>query len=200
MMSGKSFELNTRQPEPMALAANDKEKPHLIEKRRITDYQDVPGAVTAPEDADMRQFVSFSVGEQDFCVDIMAVREIRTWTKVTSLPNSPKYIRGVINLRGVIVPVIDLRMRLDQGLTEPTPGHVVVIVAINGMQNGLLVDGVSDIITVHPREIVPIPEPEGQKRNPYFDGLITGQEKLMALVALEQLILQQPEEQQTSAA
>ena len=172
----------------------------MINKRRITDYQDVADSVAAPDDADMQQFVSFTVGEQDYCIDIMAVREIRAWTGVTGLPNSPSYIRGVINLRGTIVPVIDLRMRFGQGLTETTPGHVVVIVAIGGTQNGLLVDGVSDIITVHGKDIAPIPEMEGEDRNPYFHGLITGQEKLLALIALEQLITQRTADLALAAA
>jgi purine-binding chemotaxis protein CheW len=160
----------------------------MINKRRITDYEDVPGSVATQDDTDLQQFVSFMVGAQDYCVDIMAVREIRAWTGVTGLPNSPSYIRGVINLRGAIVPVIDLRMRFGLGLTETTPGHVVVIVAIGDTQNGLLVDGVSDIITIHKKDIADIPEMEGEDKNPYFHGLITGQEKLLALVALEQLV------------
>ena len=172
----------------------------MINQRRITDYQDVPGSVAAPEDAGMQQFVSFTVGAQDYCVDIMAVREIRAWTGVTGLPNSPSYIRGVINLRGAIVPVIDLRMRFGQGLTETTPGHVVVIVAIGNTQNGLLVDGVSDIITVHRKDIAAIPDMEGEDRNPYFHGLITGQEKLLALIALEQLVAQRAGDQIPSSA
>src|SRR5437764_1187619 len=114
----------------------------MINKRRITDYQDVQGSMTAPEDGDLQQFVSFTVSEQNYCVDIMAVREIKAWTGVTTLPNSPSYVRGVVNLRGTIVPVIDLRMRFGQGRTETSPGHVVVIVAIGEAQNGLLVDGV----------------------------------------------------------
>ena len=172
----------------------------MINQRRITDYQDVPGSVAMPEDAGMQQFVSFTVGAQDYCVDIMAVREIRAWTGVTGLPNSPSYIRGVINLRGAIVPVIDLRMRFGQGLTETTPGHVVVIVAIGDTQNGLLVDGVSDIITVPKKDIAAIPEMEGEDRNPYFHGLITGQEKLLALIALDELVGRRIEESAAVAA
>lgn len=173
----------------------------MIQNRRITDYDQVPHGIAAPEDSTVQQFVSFLVGEQQYCVDIMAVREIRAWTGATSLPNSPSYVRGVINLRGTIVPVIDLRMRFGQGLTEPTPGHVVVIVAIGETQNGLLVDGVSDIVTVNRQDIAPIPDMEGEDKNPYFQGLITGQEKLMALVALDQLVTQRMNEQiSTSAA
>ncbi|MGH6908518.1 MAG: chemotaxis protein CheW, partial [Aestuariivirga sp.] len=75
----------------------------MIGKRRITDYDDLTGALAAPEDADVQQFVSFMVGEQHYCVDIMAVREIKAWTGTTSLPNSQAHVRGVINLRGTIV-------------------------------------------------------------------------------------------------
>ena len=160
----------------------------MIQNRRMTDYDDIATTATASDDADMRQFVSFVVGEQNYCVDIMAVREIKAWTGITALPNSPAHIRGVINLRGAIVPVIDLRKRFGQELTEPTPAHVIVIVAVGDIQNGLLVDGVSDIVTVNKNDIAPIPNMEGEDKNPYFQGLITGQENLVAVIALEQLV------------
>jgi purine-binding chemotaxis protein CheW len=165
----------------------------MMQNRRITDYDDVSPSVS--EDADLRQFVSFVVGEQHYCVDIMAVREIKAWTGTTALPNSPAHIRGVINLRGAIVPVIDLRKRFGQELTEPTPAHVVVIVAVGDVQNGLLVDGVSDIVTVNKKDIAPIPNMEGEDKNPYFQGLITGQEKLVAVISLDHLITHRVGEQ-----
>jgi purine-binding chemotaxis protein CheW len=169
----------------------------MIQNRRITDYDDV--SPSEAEDADLRQFVSFMIGEQHYCVDIMAVREIKAWTGTTALPNSPAHIRGVINLRGAIVPVIDLRKRFGQELTEPTSSHVVVIVAVGDVQNGLLVDGVSDIVTVNKKDIAPIPNMEGEDKNPYFQGLITGQEKLVAVIALDQLIAQRTGEPSSSA-
>jgi purine-binding chemotaxis protein CheW len=169
----------------------------MIQNRRITDYDDV--SRSEAEDADLRQFVSFMIGEQHYCVDIMAVREIKAWTGTTALPNSPAHIRGVINLRGAIVPVIDLRKRFGQELTEPTSSHVVVIVAVGDVQNGLLVDGVSDIVTVNKKDIAPIPNMEGEDKNPYFQGLITGQEKLVAVIALDQLIAQRTGEPSSSA-
>jgi len=165
----------------------------MMQNRRITDYDDVSPSVS--EDADLRQFVSFVIGEQHYCVDIMAVREIKAWTGTTALPNSPAHIRGVINLRGAIVPVIDLRKRFGQELTEPTPAHVVVIVAVGDVQNGLLVDGVSDIVTVNKKDIAPIPNMEGEDKNPYFQGLITGQEKLVAVISLDHLITHRVGEQ-----
>jgi purine-binding chemotaxis protein CheW len=170
----------------------------MMQNRRITDYDDVSPSVS--EDADLRQFVSFVIGEQHYCVDIMAVREIKAWTGTTALPNSPAHIRGVINLRGAIVPVIDLRKRFGQELTEPTPAHVVVIVAVGDVQNGLLVDGVSDIVTVNKKDIAPIPNMEGEDKNPYFQGLITGQEKLVAVISLDHLITHRVGEQISAPA
>jgi purine-binding chemotaxis protein CheW len=172
----------------------------MMQNRRITDYHDGSATVSAGEDTDLRQFVSFVVGEQHYCVDIMAVREIKAWTGTTALPNSPAHIRGVINLRGAIVPVIDLRKRFGQELTEPTPAHVVVIVAVGDVQNGLLVDGVSDIVTVNKKDIAPIPNMEGEDKNPYFQGLITGQEKLVAVISLDHLITHRVGEQISAPA
>ncbi len=160
----------------------------MMNKRRITDYGEVADKHSSTEDADLRQFVSFTIGEQNYCVDIMAVREIRVWTGATNLPNSASFIRGVINLRGTIVPVLDLRMRFGLGPTETSPGHVVVIVAVEGGQTGLLVDAVSDIITVNRKDIADIPHIEGEDQNPFFRGLITGQENLMALISLEEVL------------
>jgi purine-binding chemotaxis protein CheW len=172
----------------------------MIQNRRISDYGDITKTAKEDEDADLRQFVSFVVGDQHYCIDIMAVREIKAWTGTTALPNSPAHIRGVINLRGVIVPVIDLRKRFGQDFTEPTPAHVIVIVAIGDTQSGLLVDGVSDIVTVHRKDIAPIPNMEGEDQNPFFQGLITGQEKLMAVIALDQLAAQRVGGQDTNSA
>lgn len=91
------------------------------------------------------QFISFAIGDDQYGVDIMAVREIKEWTEITHLPKQPEYVRGVLNLRGVIVPIIDLRCRFGQGLTEATPLHVIIIVQIEHQLVGLLADRVSDI-------------------------------------------------------
>ena len=136
----------------------------------------------------MSQFVAFAIGEQNYCVDIMSVREIRAWTGVTPLPNTPDYVRGVINLRGSIVPIVDLRTRFGQGETEPTKSHVVVIVAIEGRLNGLLVDAVSDILSVSAENIAAIPETNVGSRVRYLDGLITEDGRMVALIALDRLI------------
>src|SRR4026208_2494789 len=76
------------------------------------------------------EFISFAIGDDQYGVDIMAVREIKGWSEITHLPKQPEYVRGVLNLRGVIVPIVDLRCRFGQGLTEATPLHIVIIVQI----------------------------------------------------------------------
>src|SRR5271157_4702862 len=96
----------------------------------------------------VKQFISFKIGSEEYAIDIMAVREIKGWTETTALPNQPDYILGVMNLRGIIVPVYDLRCRFGMGLTEASRSHVVIIVAARDRMAGLLVDAVSDILTI----------------------------------------------------
>jgi purine-binding chemotaxis protein CheW len=98
--------------------------------------------------ADSLELISFEIGDQEFCIDIRTVREIRGWTVATPLPQAPDYIRGVINLRGSIMPVLDLRARLGLGLTEPSSRHVIVVVQERERCAGLLVDGVQETFTV----------------------------------------------------
>src|ERR1051325_7203156 len=84
----------------------------------ITSAQDTTaGRTAAAERAAAVQFVSFAIGDEQYCVDIMAVREIKGWSDITHLPRQPDYVRGVLNLRGVMVPIIDLRCRFGQGMT-----------------------------------------------------------------------------------
>src|ERR1700742_1133508 len=83
------------------------------------------------------QFITFTLGPEEYGIDIMVVREIKGWTDTTMIPNAPSYVRGVINLRGVIVPIFGLRARFDMGLTTPTKMHVVIIVAAGTRTIGL---------------------------------------------------------------
>jgi purine-binding chemotaxis protein CheW len=87
--------------------------------------------VLAPDSpAGPNQLISFAIGDDQYGVDIRAVREIKGWTAITPLPGQPEYVRGVLNLRGVIIPIIDLRCRFGQGLTSVTPLHIVIVVQI----------------------------------------------------------------------
>jgi purine-binding chemotaxis protein CheW len=134
------------------------------------------------------QWVAFAVGQQIFGVDILSVREIRAWTGATQLPGSGEYVRGVINLRGSIVPIIDLSCRFGGGLAEATMAHVVVIVFVSGKLVGLLVDSVSDIVEAAADAVLPVPEVRGSSRARFLAGLLTHDEQMIALLALDEIV------------
>src|ERR1700694_3854950 len=119
------------------------------------------------------QFISFAIGDDQYGVDIMAVREIKGWSEISHPPGQPDYVRGVLNLRGVIVPIIDLRCRFGQGLTEATPLHVVIIVQIAARQVGLLADRVLDIVSFEPSQVQPVPRVTQAARIDFLSGLVT---------------------------
>jgi len=133
------------------------------------------------------QFVSFLIGERAYCVDIMSVREIKAWSTTTVLPNAPDYVRGVLNLRGTIVPIHDLRIRFGEGITKAGSTHVIVIVAVADRIAGLLVDAVSDILTVNQEEVKPIPVGSSTSKANYLSGLISISGELTAILDLERL-------------
>lgn len=95
-----------------------------------------------------QELLSFRVGEQEYSVDIMSVREIRGWTRATPLPHSSPYMRGVINLRGTVLPIIDLAKRLGIDVAETSARNVIIVVQLHGQTMGLLVDAVSDILSI----------------------------------------------------
>ena len=133
------------------------------------------------------QYVTFAVGDRLFGIDIMSVCEIRQWAPATPLPHQPKWNRGVLNLRGTIVPIHDLRARLDGELTEPTPSHVVVIASIRGQSVGILVDAVSDILTVPAGNIRPLPPNLAEIDNSTISGLVSAGDSMVALLDLNRL-------------
>ncbi|MGE0062314.1 MAG: chemotaxis protein CheW [Xanthobacteraceae bacterium] len=134
------------------------------------------------------QFVSFSIGDDQYGVDIMSVREIRGWAEITHLPKQPDYVRGVLNLRGAIVPIVDLRCRFGQGLTETTPLHIVIIVQIGGRQVGLIGDRVLDIVSVETSQIQPVPRTTQGASADFLAGLVTIDTTMIALIDLNNLV------------
>ncbi len=150
----------------------------------------VEDAKDLAEQADSRctQLVAFTVGDQFYSVDIMAVREIRAWSGTTVLPNTAEFVRGVINLRGTIVPIIDLGARFGLGQTDATKTHVVIILVVGERLYGLLADTVSDILTVAERDIHAVPQSEGNAENPFIEGLITNDGQMVAMIALPQIV------------
>jgi purine-binding chemotaxis protein CheW len=134
------------------------------------------------------EFISFSIGSDQYGVAIMSVREIKGWSGVTHLPKQPDYVRGVLNLRGVMVPIIDLRCRFGQGLTDASPMHVVIIVQIEDRLVGLLADRVLDIVSYEGAKIQPVPRMNGSGEGFFLSGLITIDDAMIALIDLAHLL------------
>jgi len=145
-------------------------------------------AGTAQNAAVQTQFISFGIGDDQYGVDIMAVREIKGWSNVTHLPKQPEYVRGVLNLRGVIVPIVDLRCRFGQGLTETTPLHIMIIVQIDGRQVGLIGDRVLDIVEIEASQIQPVPRTAQSTTADFLSGLVTHENAMIALIDLPNLL------------
>ena len=112
----------------------------------------------ASQTAHATELLAFRLGDQEYCVDIMSVREIRGWTRATPLPFAPGHVKGVINLRGTILPVIDLAVRLGMAPVAGDDRNVIIVVAVNGHTVGLLVDAVSDILSIPVGNFQPPPD------------------------------------------
>lgn len=143
-------------------------------------------AGAAPVAAD--QYITCTLDAAEYGLDIMAVREIKGWSETTAIPHAPPWIRGVINLRGVIVPILDLRVRFGMGATEPTPVHVVVIVQCGARTAGVVVDAVSDIIAVAPSDVRPLPDVGGTAPARLLSGLVPREQGMVSILALDALL------------
>jgi purine-binding chemotaxis protein CheW len=144
-------------------------------------------AETAREGSEL---ISFRIGEQEFCVDIMAVREIRGWTPATPVPHSQRFVRGVINLRGAVLPVVDLADRLGIGVAEESARHVIIVVQIKSRIVGLLVDAVCDILSTAEHKVQRTPDLAGDAMQNFVRGLIALDGRMISLLDLD-LILDQ---------
>ena len=134
----------------------------------------------------MRQLITFEVESQVFGIDIMAIREIRAWTPTTRLPHVPHYVAGVVNLRGTVLPVVDLAARLGWRATEPTARHVIIVTQIAGQFRGLIVDSVSDIVTFPVASLQP-PPATGDAVVSFLEGLVSIDERMVMVLDLPSL-------------
>ena len=142
-----------------------------------------------------RELIAFRIGDQEFCVNIMSVREIRGWTKATSLPHSPSYVMGVINLRGAVLPIVDLSARLGMTPAEPTVRHVIIVAQVKSQVVGLLVDTVSDILTITDDEIQPTPDVVSSEFEKSFArGVLAVEGRMICLIELEAIFSQEERE------
>jgi purine-binding chemotaxis protein CheW len=136
-----------------------------------------------------RELIAFRIGEQEFCVDIMNVREIRGWTPATPLPRSPSYMKGVINLRGTVLPIIDLGARFGLETTEPTARHVIMVAHIGSRMVGLLVDAVSDIVQLTDSTIQPTPDVASDHVKTFVQGIFAVEGgRMISLIDLDHVL------------
>jgi purine-binding chemotaxis protein CheW len=133
------------------------------------------------------QLIAFSIGEQTYGVEITTVREIRAWNGATPLPNTREYVRGVINLRGTIVPIFDLRARFGEGPTSATKNHVVVVMSVGEKWVGMLVDAVSDILTIDKNDIHTVPEGNTGDAE-LLSGIVTHDNRMVGLIDLNAVV------------
>ncbi len=140
------------------------------------------------------QYLTVNLAHEEYGVDILAVREIRGWTPVTRIPQAPHYVLGVLNLRGAIVPVIDMRLRFGLPREEYGPTTVTVIVAVAGRNFGVVVDAVSDVLDVASTDIRPVPDMGTTVDTEYLKGLTSAGERMVLLLDVDKLL--QPQDAQ----
>lgn len=147
---------------------------------------------TTKQDTGLRnEIVSFAIGEQAFCLDIGHVLEIRGWTSTTTLPHAPDYVVGMMNLRGAVLPVIDLSMRLGLGKTIPESRHVIIIAHIAEKSVGFLVDAVSNILTVNSEDMQPTPEVSSTKTAAFIRGVYMLDDTIVRAIDVHQIMPQE---------
>ena len=137
---------------------------------------------------DVRELVAFKTASQDFCIDMLAVREIRGWSKPALLPHAPEYVEGVINLRGSVVPIVDLACRLGLEKTEEKSRNVVIVTALQGKIVGLLVEAVTDILSVLKSEIKQPPDISKDDIRTVVRGLVLRDDRLLRLLETSSIL------------
>lgn len=141
-----------------------------------------------------QELISFRIGEQEFCVDIMAVREIRGWTQATPLPQAPSYVRGVINLRGAVLPIVDLSARLGLGATQPDVRNVIIVVRLGTRLVGLLVDAVSEVLTATNDMVQPTPDVSSDAVRMFIRGILALDGRMISWITLDKILPEQEAE------
>ena len=145
---------------------------------------------SAAEDA-LQEYLTFVLGDEEYGIEILKVQEIRGYDVVTRIANTPDFIKGVINLRGHIVPIIDLRIKFKLGKIDYNEFTVVIILNIGNRVVGIVVDGVSDVLTLNAAQVRPVPDLVSDIDNKYLLGLGTLGDRMLILVDIERLMSSQ---------
>lgn len=134
------------------------------------------------------QFLTFTLGEEHFGVDILRVQEIKGYTAVTPIPNTPEYIKGVLNLRGTIVPIVDLRAKFSMEKIDYTRFTVIVVVVVRDRVMGVIVDAVSDVLNIPQKDIQPTPQFGTEVDISFISGIGKSGDKLITLLDIDQML------------
>ena len=134
------------------------------------------------------EFLAFTLGSEEYGIDILKVQEIRGYEAVTRIANAPEFIKGVINLRGIIIPVVDMRIKFKLGTPVYDQFTVVIILNIGGRIMGMVVDSVSDVTTLSADQIKPAPEMGTAFNSDYLVGLGTVDERMLILIDIDRLM------------
>ncbi len=138
--------------------------------------------------SDVNQYLTFNLDQEEYGIDILKVQEIKGYSKVTPLPNTPPYVKGVMNLRGTVVPVVDLRKKFSMGETSEDEDAVVIVVMVRSRIVGLLVDAVSDVLSVPKESIHPAPDLTRGLDNSFIAGIGQCGDRLVTFLEIEQVI------------
>jgi purine-binding chemotaxis protein CheW len=142
---------------------------------------------TRVQAVERKEYLAFKLGSEEYCIDILKVQEIRGYDVVTTIPNTPVFMKGVINLRGIIVPILDLRIKLNLAKVEYDQFTVVIILNIQGRVAGVVVDSVSDVIALSADEVKPAPQLGAAIRTEYILGLATVDDRMLIIADIEKL-------------
>jgi purine-binding chemotaxis protein CheW len=134
------------------------------------------------------QFLSFVLGKEEYGIEILKVQEIRGYSAITAIPNTPSYIRGVINLRGAVVPIVDLRAKFGLPATDYDKFTVIIVVTIGTRVAGLIVDAVSDVLNIARSEVEPTPEFGAAVDTSFITGMAKMADKLVLLLDIDRVV------------
>jgi len=138
-----------------------------------------------------QQYLTFNLADEYYGVDILKVQEIKGYTTVTRIPNTPNYLKGVLNLRGTIVPIVDLRMKFGMGTTDPTPFTVMVVVNVRNRIMGFMVDAVSDVLDLNAKNIQPPPELGSAVDITFVAGIGNSNDRLVTLLDIDRVLTEE---------
>jgi purine-binding chemotaxis protein CheW len=154
----------------------------------MTGIEQEPAFAPGGNRTDQHQYLTFTIGDEEFGIEILRVQEIKGYTAITSIPHAPPWIKGVMNLRGTVVPVVDLRVKFAVGEPRYDRFTVVIMVMVGDRVVGLVVDGVSDVLDVAPKDWVPAPEMGEGVDTSYLTGIAKQEDRLISLLAIERVV------------